>query len=192
MVGVAQLYLLTFYFQDLHAMNPLISGLWFAPMTAASVVGAIIAGRATPRIGDQATAIIGLVVMVGGLAAVALAVAPWNSFALVITGMVVGETGFMLGSVALTIMATSSLGDQHAGLAAGLVNTSTQLGGGFGLGIVATVVATTSEQSGNIDARALMFGFATCLIFVISALILTRRSGLSTISQHGYSHARLE
>ena len=192
MVGVAQLYLLTFYFQDLHAMNPLISGLWFAPMTAASVVGAIIAGRATPRIGAQATAIIGLVVMVGGLAAVALAVAPWNSFALVITGMVVGETGFMLGSVALTIMATSSLGDQHAGLAAGLVNTSTQLGGGFGLGIVATVVATTSEQSGNIDARALMFGFATCLIFVISALILTRRSGLSTISQHGYSHARLE
>jgi hypothetical protein len=36
-------------------------------------------------------------VLVGGLAAVALAVAPWNSFALVITGIVVGETGFMLG-----------------------------------------------------------------------------------------------
>ena len=61
--------------------------------------------------------------------------------------MIVGETGFTSGSVALTIMATSSLGVQHAGLAAGLVNTSNQLGGGFGLGIVATVVAITAEQS---------------------------------------------
>jgi hypothetical protein len=45
MVGVAWLYLLTFYFQDLHGMNPLISGLWFALMTAASVAGAMIDAR---------------------------------------------------------------------------------------------------------------------------------------------------
>jgi hypothetical protein len=51
MVGIAWLYLLTFFFQDLHAMNPMISGLWFAPMTAASIAGAIIAGRVVPRIG---------------------------------------------------------------------------------------------------------------------------------------------
>lgn len=69
MVGIAWLYMLTFYFQDLHAMNPLISGLWFAPMTAASIVGAIIAGRAAPRIGPQTTAMIGLVLMAAGLLA---------------------------------------------------------------------------------------------------------------------------
>jgi tellurite resistance protein TehA-like permease len=119
---------------------------------------------------------IGLVLMAGGLVVLAPAVGPWTSFALVVVGMVVGETGFMLGSVALTIMATSSLGDQHAGLAAGLVNTSTQLGGGCGLGIVATVVASTAEQSGMVDANALMFGFLTCLGFVLSALILSRRA----------------
>jgi hypothetical protein len=65
----------------------------------------------------------------------------------VIASMVVGEAGCMLGSVALTIVATSRLGDQHAGLAAGLINTSTQLGGGFGLGIVATVAAATASQA---------------------------------------------
>src|SRR5215213_6793572 len=143
MVGIAWLYMLTFYFQDLHAMNPMISGLWFAPMTAASIVGAVIAGRAAPRIGTQTTAMIGLVLMAGGL--LALAVGLWNSFPLVIVGMIVGETGFTSGSVALTIIATSSLGDQHAGLAAGLVNTSNQLGGGFGLGVVAAGVAGTGE-----------------------------------------------
>jgi len=69
MVGIAWLHMLTFYLQDLHAMNPLISGLWFAPMTAASIVGAIIAGRAAPRIGPQTTAMIGLVLMAAGLLA---------------------------------------------------------------------------------------------------------------------------
>ena len=192
MVGIAWLYLLTFYFQDLHALNPLISGLWFAPMTAASVAGAIIAGRATPRIGPQATAIIGLGVMAGGLVVLALALGAWNSFSLVITGMVVGETGFMLGSVALTVMATSSLGDQHAGLAAGLVNTSTQLGGGFGLGIVATAVAAAADKSGMIDAKALTIGFLTCLSFVIPALILSSRRILSTSSGQTASYRQAE
>jgi hypothetical protein len=100
-----------------------------------------------------------------------LAVGSWNSLALIIVGPVVGEIGFMLGSVALTIMATSSLGDQHAGLAAGLVNTSNQLGGGFGLGIVAAVVGATASQAG-IDATALTFGFLTCLAFVLAAFLV--------------------
>jgi len=51
--------------------------------------------------------------MAGGLLVLALAVGFWNSFPLVIVGMIVGETGFTLDSVALTIIATGSLGDQH-------------------------------------------------------------------------------
>jgi EmrB/QacA subfamily drug resistance transporter len=171
MVGVAWLYVLTFYFQDMRGMDPLISGLWFAPMTVASVIGAINAGRATVRLGSRRTAMIGLVLMAAGLIVLALAVGIWESFDLAIVGTVAGETGFTLGSVALTIMATSSLGDHHAGLGSGLVNTSNQLGGGFGLGVVAAVVAATAAQSA-IDATALTLGFLTCLAFVVSALIL--------------------
>jgi EmrB/QacA subfamily drug resistance transporter len=171
MVGVAWLYLLTFYLQDLRGLDPLISGLWFTPMTVASVLAAIIAGRATVRLGTRTTAMIGLVLMAAGLIILMLAVAIWDSFDLVIVGMVVGEAGFMLGSVALTIMATTSLDDRHAGLASGLVNTSNQLGGGFGLGVVAAVVAATASQSA-IDESALTSGFLTCLAFVVPALIL--------------------
>jgi EmrB/QacA subfamily drug resistance transporter len=171
MVGVAWLYLLTFYLQDLRGLDPLISGLWFTPMTVASVLAAIIAGRATVRLGTRTTAMIGLVLMAAGLIILMLAVAIWDSFDLVIVGMVVGEAGFMLGSVALTIMATTSLDDRHAGLASGLVNTSNQLGGGFGLGVVAAVVAATASQSA-IDETALTSGFLTCLAFVVPALIL--------------------
>jgi hypothetical protein len=111
-------------------MNPPITGLCFMPMTLASVARAIIA-----------------LLMAAGLIVLALAVSTWDSFAFVISSMAVGEIGFMLASVALTIMAMSSLGDEHAGLAAGLVNTSNQLGGGLGLGIVAAVVARRKLRS---------------------------------------------
>jgi MFS family permease len=179
---------LTFYFQDLHGMNPLVTGLWFAPMTVASIAGAIIAGRLTVRLGSRIAAMVGLVLMAAGLIVLALAVGIWNSFVLVISSMVVGEVGFMLGSVALTIMATSSLGDQHAGLAAGLVNTSNQLGGGLGLGIVTAVVAATATNA-EVDTAALALGFLTCLAFVATALILCATPALSTISKRPFGHA---
>jgi hypothetical protein len=89
----------------------------------------------------------------------------------VLAGMVVGEAGFMLGGVALTIAATGSLDDRHSGLAAGLLNTATQLGGGIGLGVVATVVAAASPA--EITASALRTGFLTCLTFTTLAMALT-------------------
>jgi hypothetical protein len=89
-----------------------------------SALAAIIAGVRQSRLGTRTTAMIGLVLMAAGLIILMLAVAIWDSFDLVIIGMVVGEAGFMLACVALTIMATTSLDDRHAGLASGLVNTS--------------------------------------------------------------------
>jgi MFS family permease len=106
------------------------------------------------RLGTRRAAVTGLIVMACGLIVLTLAVGSWNSFALIIVGPVIGEIGVMLGSVALTIMATSSLGDQHAGLAASLVNTSNQLGGGFGLGIAAAVVAATASQGASMQPHS--------------------------------------
>lgn len=85
--------------------------------------------------------------------------------------MVVGEGGFMLGSVALTIVATGSLDDRHAGLAAGLLNTATQLGGGIGLGVVSAVVIAATA-GGRVTGGALRPGFLTCLAFTALALVL--------------------
>jgi EmrB/QacA subfamily drug resistance transporter len=169
MVGIAWLFLLTLFFQDVRAMSPLVSGLWFTPMTVASVVGAAIAGRAALRFGIRPTAVTGQLLMAGGLVAMTLGVAAPTGFAAVITGMVLGETGFMLGSVAFTIAATSSLDDHHAGLAAGLLNTATQLGGGVGLGIVASLLA---GATGKADVASLQISFLACIAFSAGALVL--------------------
>jgi hypothetical protein len=104
-----------------------------------------------------------------GLVAMGAGVTVGSALGVVIAGMVVGETGFMLASVALTIAATGSLDDEHGGLAAGLINTASQLGAGIGLGVVATVVVATAPA--GTTAMAVRNGFLTCLVF--SALAAT-------------------
>jgi len=56
MVGAAQLYVLTLYFQDALGYTPLQAGLLFVPMTAASVVASPLAGQLTSRLGEKRTA----------------------------------------------------------------------------------------------------------------------------------------
>jgi len=171
MVGVAWLFLLTLYFQDLRGHGPLATGLLFAPMTAASLAGAWLGGRLAATLGPRRTATAGLVLVGAGVAAMGLAVAP-AALPAVVAGMVVGEAGFMLGSVALTVLATGGLPDRDSGLAAGLLNTATQLGGGIGLGVVATVVATAAPA--EVTGPALRAGFVACLAFTGLGLLVLR------------------
>jgi EmrB/QacA subfamily drug resistance transporter len=171
MVGVAWLFLLTLYFQEVRGMDASVSGLLFAPMTVASVVGAVLAGRMVDAWGRFPVAAAGIVLVVLGLMVMAQAAIADGGVAVMIAGMVVGEAGFMLGSVALTIAATGALGDADAGLAAGLLNTATQLGGGLGLGVVTAVVAASAPPSG-ITAESLRLGFLSCVVFSLLALVV--------------------
>jgi EmrB/QacA subfamily drug resistance transporter len=175
MVGIAWLYLLTLYFQDVLHHGPLVTGLLFAPMTVASVVGAPVAGRMTTRVGVRVTATVGLGLVGGGIAAMMVGLSPDGPLAFVLGGMVVGEAGFMLSNVSLTLAATSALDDRRAGLAAGLLNTFTQLGSGWGLAIVAVVVAAAlpdASVDGGAYAAALRWGLFTCICFCAVALLL--------------------
>jgi hypothetical protein len=172
MVGIAWLFLLTLYFQDVRGMNPLVSGLWFIPMTLASIAGAAVAGRAALRYGLRPTAVTGQLLVAGGLALMALGVAAPGGLAVVVAAMVLGEAGFMLGSVAFTIAATGSLADEQAGLAAGLVNAATQLGGAIGLGIVASLFAGATADT---TLRTVQIGFLCCIAFSAGALLMASR-----------------
>jgi Na+/melibiose symporter-like transporter len=172
MIGVAWLYLLTLYFQDVLGKDALVSGLLFAPMTVASVLGAAVAEPATGRVGSRATATTGLSLLAAGLVLMAVGMGDSGSLATVIACMVVGEAGFMLASVPLTMAGTAGIDNEQAGLSAGLLNSSMQLGNGWGLGIVAAVVAATAGVDGRSDAGPLQLGLLSCLAFCLPALLL--------------------
>ena len=56
MVGVAWLYVLTLYFQEVLGHGPLAAGLLFAPMTGVSLIAAPVAGRLATVLGVRFTA----------------------------------------------------------------------------------------------------------------------------------------
>jgi EmrB/QacA subfamily drug resistance transporter len=175
MVGIAWLYVLTLYLQDVLGHSALAAGLLFIPMTLSSVVAAPLAGRLATKLGMRTTASLGLALVAVGL----LLMTPMSvggGLAFVLLGMVIGEGGFMLSNVPLTIVGSGSAGEEERGLAAGLLNTSMQLGNAWGLGVVATVVAAASAalggEAGGSEALVggLRWGLYACVGFAVLAL----------------------
>jgi EmrB/QacA subfamily drug resistance transporter len=169
MIGLSWLYVLTLYFQEVLGHGPLTAGLLFAPMTVSSVPAALIAGRLVTRFGVKRPAAGGLLLVGAGLLLMAR-MSEAGGLAFVLCGMVVGESGFMLSNVPLTIAATGGAGEDERGLASGLMNTSIQLGNATGLAAVATVVAAASSNGGDGLAYGLEWGLLLCAGFVVIAL----------------------
>ena len=136
-----------------------------------SMVG--IAGRLATRLGVKMTAASGLVLVAVGLLLMTT-MSIGGGLVFVLLGMVVGEIGFMFSNVPLTIVGSGGTGER--GLAAGLLNTSIQLGNAWGLGVVATVVAAVTSalggESGGAEALVigLRWGLYACVGFAMLAL----------------------
>ncbi len=176
MVGIAWLYVLTLYFQDVLGYSPLGTGLLFLPMTVASVVAAPIGGRLAARVGVRRTAALGLALVGAGALTMTAGMSALEPVGPVAVGMMVGEAGFMLSNVSLTLAGTRALDDDRGGLAAGLLNTSIQLGSGLGLGVVAVVVATVLAGGTGTDPQvytdALQRGMLACTGFAALGFLL--------------------
>ena len=174
MVGIAWLYVLTLHFQEVLGHGPLTAGLLFTPMTLVSVVAAPVAGRLATRLGVRTTASSGLVLVAAGLLLM-MPMSAGGGLVFVLCGMVVGEIGFMLSNVPLTIAGSGGAGAGELGLSAGLLNTSIQLGNAWGLGVVASVIAAATAalggEAGSAEALVggLRWGVLTCAGFAVLA-----------------------
>jgi MFS family permease len=134
----------------------------------AAAVAAPLAGRVLGPLGGRAgprtTMLMAMVVQGTGLVLIALALG--GGIAGVVVGSVVWASGKVVADVAGTVIATSGLGTERTGLAAGLLTTSQQLGSALGLGVVAAVVAASTGPL----VAGLRAGLLTCAAFVAAAL----------------------
>jgi Na+/melibiose symporter-like transporter len=178
MVGAAQLYVLTLYFQDALGHTPLEAGLLFVPMTLASVVASPAAGRLTTWLGTRQTASVGFVISGAGLVLVAWLMPQRDALAAVLLGMAVAEAGFVTASVPLTIAATDGVGGEEQGLASGVLSTATELGNAFGWAVVGAVIAAATAASGGRSESAdalligLRWGLWLAIAFAVLALVI--------------------
>ena len=179
-VGMAQLYVLTLFLQEVLGASPLRTGILFVPMALASVAGATIAGRFQDRLGGvRATALLGCLTLLVGLVLLSAQLHPGAAILGVVAAMIIIEGGFMTAEVPLNLAAATSL-PQQGGLAAGVLNSTTELGNALGLGLTAAVVgfgtsALRHLPSDQALAGGLRWGLGVAMSAVlIAAVVVTR------------------
>jgi EmrB/QacA subfamily drug resistance transporter len=159
------------YLQRVLGFDSLEVGLAFLPVTG--LIGILSLGfsaRLNLRFGPRATLLPGLVSIGAGLLLMSQIGVGGSYFTEVLPAMVLIGTGAGLGFPSLMSLSMSGVRPEEAGLASGMVNTSLQVGGAFGLAVLATLATNRSSDllgSGDSAASALTGGYR--LAFLVAA-----------------------
>ena len=127
--------------------DPLGAGLRLLPWGVAPFLIGPQAGRLADRIGERPLVVSGLLLQAAGLAWIAVIAAPGLAYAAMIAPMFVSGAGFAMALPALTKAAIGSVPPGDIGKASGAFTTMRQLGGAFGVAILAAVFGLAGSYS---------------------------------------------
>jgi predicted MFS family arabinose efflux permease len=200
----ALFYFASIYVQEVLGYSALRAGLAFLPVTAGIVIGAGLSQQLIPRVGVRAVGLVGMSIAAAGLLILSRIPVAGTYLGDLLPGLMVMAIGMGLTFVPITLIATTNVEEDDAGLASGLLNTSQQLGGAIGLAVLSTLAANTTSgalaalghaPNALAQVTALVSGFhvaflvGACLMFggaVIMAMTV-RRADVSRID-----HAAVE
>jgi EmrB/QacA subfamily drug resistance transporter len=172
--------------QEILGYNPLQAGLAFLPVSFMIGIGAGIAQQLVRKIGVRPVAIVGMLFAAAGLIYLSRSVSPDGTYLSdLLPGLLLMSFGMGNVFVPITLIATTNVGAEDAGLASGLFNTSQQVGGALGLAILSTLAANKTASvisglghapSGVERANALTDGFQVAFtggaVLMVAGLIM--------------------
>jgi EmrB/QacA subfamily drug resistance transporter len=137
----------TLYMQRVLDYGPLEAGLAFLPFTAGVIVGAGLSQALVAKVGARELPLIGMAMAIVGLL-LFVRLQPDGSYVSdLLPGMILASIGMGLTFVPVTLIATSGIPGDDAGLASGLFNTSQQVGGALGLAILSTLAVNATDET---------------------------------------------
>jgi len=158
----AMFFFISLYLQRVLGSSPLTAGLQYLPLAVAIFLSAGLASSLVTRVGVRPVLVSGLLLVAGGLVWFAQ-VSPGGSYVGdVLFPSLVVAVGLGFSFVPQTLAAVAGVRAREAGLAAGLINTSQQVGGALGLAILATLAndrTATVMGDGASQVTALTEGF---------------------------------
>ncbi len=169
------------YLQEILNYGPLKAGLAFLPFTLGIIVGAVASQQLIQRIGIRAVVFIGLTLGAVGLLYFTQLSTTSTYLANVFPTIAVMSIGMGMTFVPLTLLATTNVDSDDAGLASGLFNTSQQIGGALGLAVLSTLATSRTSSlvdSGVGQATAVTNGFHVA--FAVGAGLLL--AGIAVIA----------
>ena len=175
----AMFFFASLYLQSILGYSALTTGFAFLPVTVGIAMGAVTAQQLVPKTGVRPVLLTGLSVAALGLTLLGFSTQVDGSYLGVLGGLFPMSLGMGAVFVTLTLVATTGVDENDAGLASGIFNTSQQVGGALGLAILSTlanerttgILADLTGQPTQAQAQsALVEGFQ--LAFFVAAGLL--------------------
>jgi EmrB/QacA subfamily drug resistance transporter len=154
------IFLLAQFFQTVQHYSPLQSGLRILPWTAMPTFIAPIAGALSDRIGGNRLMTVGLALQAGGLAWIAALQSPTVSYGTLVVPFILSGAGMALFFAPVANVVLSTVAPEHEGKASGASNAIRELGGVFGVAVLASVF---SHAGGYHSAQTFTHGTTTAV-----------------------------
>jgi EmrB/QacA subfamily drug resistance transporter len=174
----------TLYMQEILHYSPLKAGIAYLPITAGFAIAGGVASQLVTRIGTRPIVVTGCLVAAAGIYWVSRVPLHGSYVTDLLPGFVVMSLGTGSVFVSVTAAANAGVPADKAGLAAGLLNSSQQVGSALGLAILSAVAITHTDHlaaSGTSHIVAADAGYHLALlvgaIMMAAAALIALRIG---------------
>ena len=188
------LFLMAQYLQTALGYSPLQAGIRLLPWTATPMVIAPIAGGLADRFGNRPFMILGLTMQAVGLGWVALIAKPDIGYLQLGIALTVAGVGTSLCFPTVANAVMDSVPPQEAGVASGTNSSLRELGGVFGVAVLAAVFTRHgiyASPSAFVDGfqPALVVGAALTAVGIVAAVLAPGRSRRAVAAAPGLAYA---
>ncbi len=177
----AMFFFLTLYMQEVLGFSPIQAGAALLPVTACLAIASGIASQLFTRIGTRPVIVAGALLSAGGIFLLSRIPVHGAYMPDVLPGLIMMAVGFGAVFVGVTTAATAGVPASLAGLAAGLLSASQQVGMTLGLAVLSAIAtARTNHLLAAHAARphALTSGYQRALL--VCSLLVTFASLIAT------------
>jgi EmrB/QacA subfamily drug resistance transporter len=182
------IFLLAQFFQTVQGYSPFGSGLRILPWTAMPIFVAPIAGALSDRIGGARIMAVGLALQGTGLGWIAAVSTPTVAYSELVAPFVLAGIGMALFFAPVANVVLSAVRPEEEGQASGATNAIRELGGVFGVAVLASVFAGYGGYgSGQTFVHgltpAVWIGAAVVLVGSLAAFLIPRRAPRAELEQ---------
>ncbi len=181
-------FFLTLYMQNVLGYTPIQSGSAYLPVTLGVAIAAGVSTQLIPRIGTRPIIVTGTLIAAAGMYFLSRIPIDGSYLTDLLPGLAVMSLGLGAVFVSVTTAANAGVPAGQAGLAAGLLNTSLQLGSALGLAVFSAIAtAHTSDllTGGTAPLPALASGFGRALLASSIALLAAAVIALRATNTRG-------
>jgi EmrB/QacA subfamily drug resistance transporter len=187
---LSMFFFLTLYMQNVLGYTPIQSGSAYLPVTAGIILAAGISSQLIPRIGTRPIIVAGTLIAAVGMYSLSRVPVDGTYVTDLLPGLAVMSIGLGAVFVTVTTAANAGVPANQAGLAAGLLNTSLQLGSAIGLAVFSAIATARTNRLLTDHAalpQALTVGFGWALLAGSIALLAATVIALRATNTRGHA-----